>query len=458
MIDKVIETIQKYELFHKGDRVVAGVSGGADSVALLHFLAEELPEYKLDITVCHLNHLLRGEESERDEAFVRALCERLGVSCRVRRLDIASLAAEKKQGLEECGREERYRFFEETAASLDENTVIATAHTLSDQTETVLFRLARGSGLKGLCGIPPKRGKIVRPFLEITREEVEAYCFEKELPFVTDSSNLEAVYARNLIRLETIPTLKKVNPSLEKTLAETVEDLREDDRFLWETAARKLTESDEEEGYRLAVFRSAPRSIRRRMLILACRENGCSPDREKIKEFDQIIEAGHGKINMSGMVLAEVQKERLAFSVRSEAKSFPPFPLQEGVLTFPSGIAYNITAAPFDGVTQKVNRNFATDILDCDKILGNITVRPRQSGDCITLSRRGVTKSLKKLFNEAKIPVNERELQAVMADEKGVIWVEGFGADSRVLPSEETLHSLTICKFEQDSEEMNYEK
>jgi len=447
VISKVMETIQKYELFHKGDRVVVGVSGGADSVALLHFLAKDLPEYELDLTVCHLNHRLRGEESERDEAFVRSLCERLNIPCKIRALDVAALAAERKQGLEECGREERYRFFEETAASFSENAVIATAHTLSDQTETVLFRLARGSGLKGLCGIPPKRGKVVRPFLAVTREEVEAYCAEKGLSFVTDSSNAETVYARNLLRLEVIPSLRKMNPSLEKTLSETVDDLREDDRFLWETAAKRLTDADDEEGYWIAVFRSVPRPLRRRMLILACREHDIAPDREKIKELDQIIETGHGKINISDAVLAVVCDGRFSFLTRAKAESFSPFLLAEGVLTFPSGNAYNITVLPRKEAAQKVNRNFATDILDYDKILANITVRPRQSGDRITLSRRGVTKSLKKLFNEEKIPVDRRELQAVMADEQGVIWVEGFGADSRVLPSEGTGRCLVIQKI-----------
>lgn len=181
MISKVLETIRKYELLKEGDRVVAGISGGADSVALLHCLAKGLPQYRLKLVACHVNHRLRGAESDRDEAFVRSLCSQYEIPCHVLSEDVAALAKERGTGIEECGRELRYRFFRETAAGYGEGTKIATAHTLSDQAETVLFRLARGTGLRGLCGIPPMRGAVVRPLLDVTRKEVERYCAENGL-------------------------------------------------------------------------------------------------------------------------------------------------------------------------------------------------------------------------------------------------------------------------------------
>ncbi len=450
MISKVLETIRKYELLKEGDRVVVGISGGADSVALLHCLAKGLPQYRLKLVACHVNHRLRGAESDRDEAFVRSLCSQYEIPCHVLSEDVAALAKERGTGIEECGRELRYRFFRETAAGYGEGTKIATAHTLSDQAETVLFRLARGTGLRGLCGIPPMRGAVVRPLLNVTRKEVERYCAENGLDFVADSSNADVSYSRNRLRLEVVPQLQKINPSFLGTLSGTVESLCEDDRFLWETAARRLCDADENEGYSALFVAKQPDSLRRRMLMLICRENGLRAGREKLKELDQIIQLNHGTINMSGRITATVEKNLLSFREKEAPVLFQAFPLETGMLTFPSGIAYNITIVPSGSLQENVNRNFATDILDCDKILGSITVRPRLPGDEMTLFRRGVTKSLKKLYNEAKIPVEKRGLLAVLADEQGVIWVEGFGPSRCASPDKETKRYLVIQKIEEN--------
>ncbi len=450
MISKVLETIRKYELLKEGDRVVAGVSGGADSVALLHCLARDLPQYGLKLAVCHVNHQLRGVESDRDEAFVRSLCSKYGIPCHVLSKDVAALAKERGIGIEECGRELRYRFFRETAAGYGKGTKIATAHTLSDQAETVLFRLARGTGLHGLCGIPPVRGAVIRPFLGVTREEVERYCAENGLDFVADSSNADVSYSRNRIRLEAVPPLQKINPSFLETLSGTLESLCEDDRFLWETAARLLCDADENGGYSAPFLAEQPDAVRRRMLMLICRENGLRAGREKLMELDQIIRLNHGTINMSGGVTAIVEKHLLSFHEKEAPARFCAFPLETGRLTFPSGVAYNINIVPSGGLEENVNRNFATDILDCDKILGNITVRSRLPGDEMALFRRGVTKSLKKLYNEAKIPLEKRGLLAVLADERGVIWAEGFGPSRRAAPDEGTKKYLVIQKIEKN--------
>lgn len=453
MISRVLKTIQKYELLKKGDRVVVGVSGGADSVALLHCLTRDLPQYQLYPVVCHVNHKLRGAESDQDEAFVRSLCEHLGVPCHVLSEDVALLAEQRKIGVEVCGRELRYDFFTKTAAQYGENVKIATAHTLSDQAETVLFRLTRGAGLHGLCGIPPMRGAIIRPLLEVTRAEVESYLSGIGLEYRIDSSNRETVYARNRIRLKVVPELEKINPSFSETLCGTVESLREDDRFLWETAAFELCKADEEDGYSVPVIAGCPDAVRRRMLMLICRENGFPAEREKLKELDQIILSNYGKINMAGGVTALIRKGSLVFYEKKKPDAFSSFPFKTGMLTFPSGVAYNITimsSNDFHRLQENVNKNFATDILDCDKILGNVVVRPRMSGDMLTLPRRGVTKSLKKLYNEAKIPLEKREILSVLADEKGVFWVEGFGADCRVKPDEGTKRYLVISKTDEN--------
>ena len=200
---KIAQTAERFAMLPEGGAVVAGVSGGADSMALLFYLLKIAPERGISVCAAHLNHGLRGEEAERDEDFVRSYCAAHGVECRVRRADVRAEAARTGQSEETCGRSLRYAFFAELAQ--ERGARIATAHTLSDNVETVLLNLARGTGLSGLCGIPPVRDGIVRPLLFLTRAQTEAYCRENGVPFVTDSTNLTPAYARNPVSYTHLP-------------------------------------------------------------------------------------------------------------------------------------------------------------------------------------------------------------------------------------------------------------
>lgn len=444
MIDRVLQTVEQYHMFEEGDAVAVGVSGGADSVALLHCLATKLPQLQLRLVVCHVNHQLRGKESDRDMHFVETLCRELSLPCHVLSKDVAALAKESCLGVEECGRELRYRFFEETALRYGANTKIATAHTLSDQAETVLFRLARGTGLRGLGGIPPVRGRIVRPLIGVTREEVETYCAENGLSYVTDVTNRDVAYARNRIRHEVIPPLLQLNPSFLSTLGFETETFREDSDYLWETAAKRLCEADIEDGYDVYKLKKEPNALYRRMLLLILRENGVLAGREKTQQLDEIIRGKPGKISMAKNLFAEASGGVLRFFPLPESVPYFEIPFQTGKLTFPVGLTYNISVLPFRKGMEKVNRNFATDILDYDKILDNAVFRQRRSGDRLAMPRRGVAKSLKKLCSEEKVPLEKREMLAVLADSGGVLWVEGFGADSRALPGDGTKRCVII--------------
>ena len=207
---KALEAVERYQMIQPGDTVAAGVSGGADSVALLDFLRHLRRSVPFTLLVCHLDHQLRGEESRRDAAFVRELAERWGLPYRCRQADAAAWARLHRLTVEEAGRQLRYAFFRECAG---ETGKIATAHTLSDSMETVLLNLCRGTGPRGLRGIPPVRGNIIRPLFACTRREVEDYCQERGLAFVTDSTNLLPDYSRNRIRLEVLPRLELLNPA-----------------------------------------------------------------------------------------------------------------------------------------------------------------------------------------------------------------------------------------------------
>ena len=214
--EKALDALQKYSLLQPGDRIAVGVSGGADSVALLRFLAQYRAQYRWEITVCHVNHGLRGAEADRDEQFVRALAERLGLPCLVRRCDAAALAAAQHCSVEEAGRRARYSFFAEAAG---ESGRIATAHTLQDSIETVLLNMIRGTGLHGLCGIPRIRGSIIRPLLDCTRAEVEQYLAALGQPYCTDSTNRADDYTRNAVRHRILPQMQALNPNFEAAMA-----------------------------------------------------------------------------------------------------------------------------------------------------------------------------------------------------------------------------------------------
>ena len=211
MLDKALSAVEKYNMLSPGAAVIAAVSGGADSMAMLLFLMKISERYSLSLTVAHVNHGLRGEEARRDEEYVRSFCEKNSLRFEVLHADVAALAKQSGETCEECGRRVRYEFFE----SIDKNAKIATAHTASDNAETMLFNLARGSSLKGLCGIPPVRGNIIRPLIFCTREDIEAFCRENSLDFVTDSTNLTLDYSRNKIRHIAVPALKEINSALQ---------------------------------------------------------------------------------------------------------------------------------------------------------------------------------------------------------------------------------------------------
>ena len=216
MEHKVRRTIEEYHMLSPGDRVIAAVSGGADSVCLLALLCAWREPRGISIRALHVHHGLRGAEADRDECFVRALAEQLGLPCAVSRIDAAALALRDHISVEEAGRTARYAFFAQTAG---EGGRIATAHTLDDSIETVLMNLVRGTGLRGLCGIPRIRGNIVRPLLDCTRAEVEDYLGALGQPYCTDSTNLTDDYTRNRIRHDILPRLCALNPNFPGAMA-----------------------------------------------------------------------------------------------------------------------------------------------------------------------------------------------------------------------------------------------
>lgn len=301
MENKAIETIRRYRMIERGDRVVVGVSGGADSMALLHFLHTRCEDLEIMVAACHVNHHLRGEESGRDEQFVRNFCFDHQIPLTVYDLDLPAVQ-KKHESTEECARRERYRCFGEQEGK------IATAHTASDNTETVLLNILRGTGTKGLCGIPPVRGEIIRPLLRCTREDTEDYCKKNRIGYVTDSTNLSESYTRNRIRKNILPALKEFNPSLIEGFSRMTESVYADNAFLEKTAFAARERCETGDGLSCSLLNELEPAILSRVVSMLLAENGIEPSHLRITECIRIILAGKGKINLCRDRFALVRK------------------------------------------------------------------------------------------------------------------------------------------------------
>lgn len=438
------ETIEAYHLLAPGDAVLAGFSGGADSTALLHLLCALREEWGLRVFAAHLNHGLRGEEADRDEAFVRARCAEWGVPCFVRHSDVRAEAARTGESEELCGRRLRYAFFAEQAGTLDAK--IATAHTLSDSVETMLLNLTRGTGLAGLCGIPPVRGNIVRPLIETTRAEVEAYCAAHGLDYVTDSTNLSRAYGRNRVRLDVVPVLRALNPALERTLARDMRLFTQDEAVLKDLTASLLRDAAVPGGFAAEVLRLSP-LCGRALAAASADATGRQPEWVHVRAMEQLLRAGAGRTQLRGGWFAELAQGVLSFS---RAQAVPAAllcrPLVPGVMEN-GPVRLQVTRLERANVKkfESFSVRYFKSILDCDKIIGKAVVRTRQAGDFYHPAGRGVGKSLKKLFNEQAVPLPLRPYVPVAADETGIIWVGGFGPDARCAPDGGTRRILFLA-------------
>ena len=315
----------------KGAKLLLALSGGADSTALLYALCRLRASYHYDLTAAHLNHLLRGEESLRDEQFVRNLCQQMNVPLIVERCDVAAVARETGNGLEEAGRRERYAFLarhakpEHSPPENNEATLldapplterhILTAHTASDQAETVLFHLIRGSGTRGLAGIPAQRGNILRPLLTLARADIEAFCAQEHIDYITDSSNADTRYTRNHLRAQIIPQIKTLNPSLEQAVLRLSATLRLDDEFFALLTDQALAEATLDSGYALPPLRQLHPAVLNRVCIRLI-ETHCdrTPSAKQVDALRQVIQSG-GKLDLYRRHLAFARRGVLVFEL-----------------------------------------------------------------------------------------------------------------------------------------------
>lgn len=436
---KALDTIAQYKMLDGFSRVLAGVSGGADSMAMLHLLCSLRGKTGLIIFAAHVNHGLRGEEALRDERYVTEICKKWGVPLFVLHADVRGEAKRSGESVEEAGRRVRYEFFARVAGEND--AVIATAHTLSDCTETILINFTRGTGLRGLCGIPPVRDGIIRPLIRDTRKETEEYCAQNGIQYVNDSTNFERAFARNKIRLDVLPVLREINPSLEQSVCRLMDNLSVDNAFLSEEAENALLRATTTKGFAVEVLRKLPLPLLSRAVQSAAyRATGMDADTVHIRNMVRLIKEGNARVQLPGGFFAEISHKNFYF-YKAIGDSFT-FPLKDGVY---KNQIYDIIIKTIEiNNSKKINYLCFKNGVDCDKIKGTSVIRGRLPGDAYRPAGRGLAKTLKKLFNEAGVPAGERSSIPCVADEKGLLWVAGFGPDERCKIDEGTKRAFVI--------------
>ena len=449
---KALCALRQYSLFSQGDRIAVGVSGGADSVALLRFLAALRPQFGWDLVVCHIHHGLRGAEADRDECFVRALAEQLGLPCAVSRIDAAALALRDHISVEEAGRMARYAFFAQTAG---EGGRIATAHTLDDSIETVLMNLVRGTGLRGLCGIPRIRGNIVRPLLDCTRAEVEDYLGALGQPYCTDSTNLTDDYTRNRIRHDILPRLCALNPNFPGAMARMLPRLAAQQALTDCLAAQSAQQLHAACGGLSRQGLSAlPEPVCNRLLLRLLEQNRLPVSAAAVERMTETLRTG-GKLDLAARSWFFVAQGDLAAVIYAPPGGIPPVPVplpQEEtpvILPFSPQKSLKLTLCNkiVANTSEKFNISLLKYAIDCDRIKRYSFMRTRRPGDTFIVGKKQL--SLGEAWAAAGIPALLRPALMVLADEQGVLWAEGIGSSSRAAVTENTKQYVIIeCQEE----------
>ena len=469
-VDRVLNYIKEYQLICPGDHVAVGFSGGADSLFLLTALQELRESLACRLTAIHVNHCLRGEESEEDEAFCRQVCRQADLPLLVFREDIRSRGEALQLGEEETGRLVRRQIWED-CRSRHGITAIALAHHANDRAETFLFHAARGSSLAGVASIRPRSGSIIHPLLCLERREIEEALREAGLSWRTDSSNLTSEPVRNRIRHEVLPLLTaQVNTGAVRHISALADDLMEADQLLKELAGkaeeqmvsvsgggRKGTcgERFSEKQQKVSLFISEKvmelPGLLQRYILMDCLEQaaGARKDlgRTQLAQLQGLLFLQTGrKLQLPGGVAAERTYEGICLGpVREEDRGLlKPIPLLEK----PEWIwgSYAVKWHLQENRGQKIGDFKYTKYFDYDKINRSLTLRSRQPGDYMVIDPEGDRKKLNRILIDGKVPREQRELLPVLASGSGVFWVCGqrVSEDSRVSPETKNILVLQL--------------
>lgn len=433
MKDKVRNYMDKWQMLQSEDCVIVGVSGGADSICLLLLLSQLQKAIGFRMVAVHVNHGLRGLDADADEAYVKKFCKELGVVCESYYADVELISKKRKQSTEEAGREVRREFYEKTMRKYH-GTKIALAHHQNDSAETFFINLARGTGLRGLGGIAPVNGNVIRPLLCLTREEIEAFLKQEGISFCTDNTNQSDEYTRNRIRNHTIPYLQEqVNKKVVEHMNETMEQIRQVQAFLDEQVQMYWDKSvsASERGYLISEedFLQIPEALKplfiRKVLVAVC---GREKDLESVhvRQLQELFQKQVGrKIDLPYQMEGRRVYQGIVVCVRENCSKQP---LDEFVFHIHDKEA-NLQIGEkqiFCRVIDEYVEKSHTKQFNCDIIKNNISIRTRRQGDYITIHEDGRTQKLKSYFINEKIPQEERDEILLVADGSHVMWIVGY--------------------------------
>lgn len=464
----IAKALSAEQLLARGDRVVVGVSGGADSVALLHLLVElGRHGWQLTIRAAHFNHLLRGDASQADEAFVRELCERLGVPLTVERGDVRKLAAKNRQGLEEAGRETRYAFLHRVALTMQARAV-AVGHHADDQAETVLYRICRGTGLAGLAGMPRQRPlfdlsdvQLVRPLLNVSRSAILEYLAQAGATFREDESNVESAPRRNRIRHELFPMIEeRINPQVRARLLTLAGQAAAFGDMMRRTVVGAFESSlvrRDEQSIVLSVsaLRQRHPVVRAELIREAHRQLTRAEGVVRAAHVDagvELLESQHPccRVDWPGGVSVQRRYGELIIARESTGETrvpAEPVRLQIPGRTYWSPFGTRIDCGLVEG-EQLANWSTlvrpGVQVLDADRVRGTVSIRTRTDGDRMKPINSPGTRRVSDILMDAKCPASERDAVPIVVDDEGPIWIVGYRLADRVRIVAESRRGLVI--------------
>lgn len=435
LFERVANRNKKESLVENGDRIVVGFSGGPDSVFLVEMLLKLREKIDFDIVLVHVNHLLRGEESQRDEDFSINYGKSKGLKVFARKINITSLGKEKGLSLEEAGREARYSFYKEVLEKSNSNK-IALAHNKDDQIETFMFRLTRGTGLSGLEGIATKRDRYIRPISEIYKSEIVNYLDENNISYCIDSTNLENEFTRNSIRIDLIPFIeKRYNPKFKDKIFSLIEEIRDINIFI----EKEIEQFSYNETINIESILKFPKSIRGKILSKYLYKYGLEVNRKKISLIESILEKGGSQeISLDSQYILKKEYNILKIQKINLIKNN----IEEVTFTIPNKIKYGDYIIEAEYVERgEQNKNcFYTNL----KLGDTLIVRGRKDGDKIIPTGMKGEKKLKEIFINEKIGKEKRDSIPLIVHNDNIVWIAGVRGNEKYNSTEKRCIKLSV--------------
>ncbi len=422
--DSAYQMLARYGMIEElRNGVLVGLSGGADSIMLLSFLCEfRSRNFDFPIVASHVNHLIRGDEAYRDETFCREMCEKLNVPIYISRINIPELASKSGESIEECARSVRYSEFQKIISSREDITWIFTAHNMGDNAETVLLNILRGSGTRGGAGIPCLRDNVFRPLIQCLKSDIVSALDGSGIPYVTDNTNSSIDYSRNYLRLQIIPSLKRLTPSPEEMISRFSSNLRSDDDYISSVASEFLLNHKELLNVDLRALHDA---VFARVIKIMAGASGVHVIQKHLESIKENLNKDNFKISLTGgTFICEYSK----CSIEKKHHSTYDYCLKlKFGLNILDGFDADFLLAKDEAYKSSLNvykisiqQKLSSAIID-----GELYLRPKMDGDSVFYG--GINHKLKKLFNDRKIPPSYRSSIPVLCDARGVVWVPGFG-------------------------------